>query len=93
MDGWFSSVNFAGRIRLFDLALQGENCVPCVPMPQNRRAKGICDARRGDHPCHLLKHIFKHRKVRCRGRAKSGHQLYTLFGLANVIIGARQATT
>jgi transposase, IS5 family len=45
-----------------------------------------------EHPFHLLKNIFKHRKVRYRGLAKNGHQLYTLFGLANVIIGARQAT-
>jgi IS5 family transposase len=46
-----------------------------------------------EHPFHLLKNIFRHRKVRYRGLAKNGHQLYTLFGLANVVIGARQATT
>jgi IS5 family transposase len=40
----------------------------------------------------ILKNIFRHRKVRYRGLAKNGHQLYTLLGLANVIIGARQAT-
>jgi len=45
-----------------------------------------------EHPFHLLKNIFRHRKVRCRGLAKNGHQLYTLFGLANVMIGARAAT-
>ena len=45
-----------------------------------------------EHPFHILKHIFGHRKVCYRGLAKNGHQLYTLFGLANVIIGARQAT-
>ena len=45
-----------------------------------------------EHPFHLLKNIFRHRKVRYRGLAKNGHQLYTLLGLANVIIGARQAT-
>jgi IS5 family transposase len=45
-----------------------------------------------EHPFHILKNIFQHRKVRCRGLAKNGHQLYTLFGLANVVIGARQAT-
>ena len=46
-----------------------------------------------EHPFHLLKNIFRHRKVRYRGLAKNGHQLYTLFGLANVVIGARAATT
>ena len=46
-----------------------------------------------EHPFHLLKNIFRHRKVRYRGLAKNGHQLYTLFGLANVVIGARAVTT
>jgi len=46
-----------------------------------------------EHPFHILKNIFKHRKVRYRGLAKNGHQLYTLFALVNVVIGARQATT
>jgi IS5 family transposase len=45
-----------------------------------------------EHPFHILKNIFRHRKVRYRGLAKNGHQLYTLFGLANVMIGARRAT-
>jgi IS5 family transposase len=46
-----------------------------------------------EHPFHILKNIFRHRKVRYRGLAKNGHQLYTLFGLANVLIGGRTATT
>jgi IS5 family transposase len=46
-----------------------------------------------EHPFHILKNLFRHRKVRYRGLAKNGHQLHTLFGLANVLIGARQATT
>ena len=46
-----------------------------------------------EHPFHIPKSIIRHRKVRCRGLAKNGHQLYTLFGLANVVIGAQQAAT
>lgn len=42
-----------------------------------------------EHPFHIVKNLFRHRKVRYRGLAKNGHQLYTLFGLANVVIGAR----
>lgn len=42
-----------------------------------------------EHPFHIVKNLFKHRKVRYRGLAKNGHQLYTLFGLANVVMGAR----
>ena len=45
-----------------------------------------------EHPFHILKNLFGHRKVRYRGLAKNGHQLHTLFGLANVVIGARQAS-
>jgi len=45
-----------------------------------------------EHPFHILKNIFRHRKVRYRGLARNGHQLYTLFGLANVVIGGRTAT-
>ena len=43
-----------------------------------------------EHPFHILKNLFHYRKVRYRGLAKNGHQLYMLFGLANVVIGARK---
>ena len=35
-----------------------------------------------EHPFHIVKNIFCHRKVRYRGLAKNRHQLDTLFGLA-----------
>jgi IS5 family transposase len=41
------------------------------------------------HPFPLVKNLCGHRKVRYRGLAKNGHQLHTLFGLANVLPGAR----
>ena len=46
-----------------------------------------------EHPFHLVQNLFGHRKVRYRGLAKNGHQLYTLFGLANVVIAGRTAAT
>jgi transposase, IS5 family len=46
-----------------------------------------------EHPFHIVKNLFRHRKVRYKGLAKNGHQLYALFGLANVVIGNRTATT
>jgi len=45
-----------------------------------------------EHPFHIVKNLFGHRKVRYRGLAKNGHQLHTLFALANVVIGARATT-
>jgi IS5 family transposase len=46
-----------------------------------------------EHPFHIVKNLFRHRKVRYHGLAKNGHQLYVLFGLANVMIGARARAT
>ncbi len=46
-----------------------------------------------EHPFHIVKNLFRHRKARYRGLAKNGHQLYTLFGLANVVMGARARVT
>jgi len=45
-----------------------------------------------EHPFHIVKNLFRHRKVRYRGLAKNGQQLYILFGLANVVVGSRPAT-
>jgi IS5 family transposase len=44
-----------------------------------------------EHPFHILKNLFRHRKVRQRGLAQNGHQRHTLCGLANLVSGARQA--
>jgi IS5 family transposase len=46
-----------------------------------------------EHPFHIVKNLFRYRKVRYRGLAKNGHQLYTLFGLANVVLGSRMTAT
>ena len=42
-----------------------------------------------EHPFHIVKNLFRHRKVRYRGLAKNGQQLHVLFGLANVVLGGR----
>lgn len=44
-----------------------------------------------EHPFHILKNLFKHRKTRYRGLAKNHHQLQVLFGLGNLVVAARQA--
>jgi transposase, IS5 family len=46
-----------------------------------------------EHPFHIVKNLFGYRKVRYRGLAQNGPQLYTLFGLANVLIAGRTAAT
>ena len=39
-----------------------------------------------EHPFHVLKNLFGHRKVRYRGLAKNTAQLHSLFALANLVI-------
>ena len=42
-----------------------------------------------EHPFHVVKNLFKHRKVRYRGLAKNSAQLFSLFGLANLMLAAK----
>jgi len=44
---------------------------------------------RVEHPFHIIKNLFKHRKTRYRGLAKNTAQLHSLFALANLIIARR----
>lgn len=40
-----------------------------------------------EHPCHVVKNLFRHRKARYRGLAKNTAQMHTLFALANLVMG------
>jgi IS5 family transposase len=42
-----------------------------------------------EHPFHVVKNLFKYRKVRYRGLAKNTAQLHTLFALGNLVIAKR----
>src|SRR6185295_1982079 len=39
-----------------------------------------------EHPFHIIKNLFRHRKLRYRGLGKHTAQLHTLFTLANLVI-------
>ena len=43
-----------------------------------------------EHPFHVIKNLFRHRKTRYRGLAKNTAQLFTLFGLANLVLAGRR---
>ena len=43
-----------------------------------------------EHPFHIIKNLFKHRKTRYRGLAKNHHQLQILFGLGNLVLASRR---
>ena len=42
-----------------------------------------------EHPFHVVKNLFRHRKTRYRGLAKNTAQLFSLFGLANLMLARR----
>jgi IS5 family transposase len=39
-----------------------------------------------EHPFHIVKNLFRHKKLRYRGLAKNTAQLHILFALANLAI-------
>jgi len=39
-----------------------------------------------EHPFHIVKNVFRHKKLRYRGLKKNTAQLYSLFALANLLI-------
>jgi len=42
-----------------------------------------------EHPFHVIKNLFGYRKVRYKGLAKNQAQLFSLFGLANLVLATR----
>lgn len=42
-----------------------------------------------EHPFHVVKNLFHHRKVRYKGLAKNTAQLFSLFGFANLMLARR----
>ena len=43
-----------------------------------------------EHPFHIIKNLFKHRKARYRGLMKNTAQLHILFAMANLVIAKRR---
>lgn len=44
---------------------------------------------KAEHPFHVVKNLFGHRKTRHKGLAKNTAQLFTLFGFANLMLARR----
>ena len=45
---------------------------------------------RVEHPFHIVKNRFGHKKARYRGLARNAVQLFALFSLANLLIAKRR---
>ena len=44
---------------------------------------------RVEHPFHVVKNLFKHKKARYKGLAKNAAQMFSLFGLANLVLAKK----
>jgi IS5 family transposase len=44
---------------------------------------------RVEHPFHIVKNLFRHKRVSYRELAKNGARMYSLFALANLVIAKR----
>ncbi len=44
---------------------------------------------RVEHPFHVIKNLFAHRKVCYKGLVKNTAQLFSLFGLANLVLARK----
>ena len=67
--------------------------MPDGPAKDIRRALERVKAQvraRVEHPFHVVKNLFRHRKTRYKGLAKNAAQLFSLFGLANLVIAKRR---
>lgn len=53
------------------------------------RAKAQIRAR-VEHPFHVVKNLFRYKKTRYKGLAKNEAQLYSLFGLANLVLAKKR---
>lgn len=71
-----------GKRRQLDKSEEGEQLEWLEQLKASLRAKV-------EHPFHVVKNLFGHRKVRYRGLAKNTAQLFTLFGLANLVLACR----
>jgi IS5 family transposase len=68
---------------------------PHSTRPLTRRQRAINRARsrtraRGEHPLHVVKHLWGFAKVRYRGLAKNLARAWTMFALTNLYLVRRQ---
>lgn len=71
-----------GKRRALDKSPQGELMEKLEQAKASIRAKV-------EHPFHIIKNLFRHRKTRYKGLAKNTAQLFTLFGFANLMLARR----
>ena len=71
-----------GKRRALDKSPEGEQTEWLEQAKASIRAKV-------EHPFHVVKNLFRHHMTRYRGLAKNAARLFSLFGLANLLLARR----
>ena len=66
--------------------LKGMDAGPLKDLTERAETLKATVRARVEHPFHVIKNLFRHRKVRYKGLAKNRAQLKVLFGLANLVL-------
>ncbi len=84
----------SGKVVLWHIAMKRSVCKAMKKNALGRmkekleRAKASVRAK-VEHPFHVLKNLFRHRRTRYRGLAKNAAQLHALFAFANLLLAGR----
>ena len=88
-EGWAKTLNGAWeKLRALARALVEHP----LPAPSGAALRAACGRLSRSARLHIIKNIFRHRKVRYRGLEKNTGQLRVLFALANLYLVRRQFT-
>jgi len=97
LDAGYTGVEKREELRDRDIDWQVASKLKAIPKesqlgPLLRRLESVKASIRSkvEHPFHIVKNLFSHRKVRYRGLKKNTAQLHILFALANLVIAKRQ---
>ncbi len=73
------------------IAMMRDDVIQDLPIAVERSKAQI--RTRAEHPFHVIKNLSGHRKVRYKGLAKNTAQLFSLFGLVNLVLAKRRLLT
>ncbi|WP_137890330.1 IS5 family transposase [Ramlibacter sp. 2FC] len=83
-----SDIEWSVAVRRSQIAKMAEGTVKTLTKALERVKAQI--RARVEHPFHVVKNLFHYKKVRYKGLAKNEAQLYSLFGLANLVMAKKR---
>ena len=83
----YAAVRFEVAVKRGKIKAMAEGAIKSLTMELEKLKAQV--RARVEHPFHVVKNLFLHRKTRYRGLAKARAQLHSLFALANLVIAKR----